>query len=345
MDHISIRQGDAVEELSKLDDESVHLIITSPPYYQHRDYDAEGQIGDEERVDQYVQNIIEVLRECYRVLRDDGSMFLNVGDSYVSKQRQLIPFRIAVRLREDVGFVVRQDLVWEKKNPKPDPTTDRRANIHEYVFHLTKERDYWYDSSVYDGGHTSVLNVETANSGLDHLAVFSEALVEELMNGVVPMWVCDQCGKPYARDYERIPRPFTETDRTQSQRAKELFEESSLGNEHIAAIQSVGISDVGKAVETEDGAGKNADEVTELAAEAKDVLGGYYREFTMSERVSSGSQKVCGCTSDGKPPVVLDPFVGSGTTGVVAKRKGLDFIGIDINAEYVEVAEDRIATV
>jgi SAM-dependent methyltransferase len=334
--------GDAVEQLRRLDEGSVHFIMTSPPYWKQRDYGVESQIGWEDTVDEYIENLVDVFRECYRVLREDGSFVLNVGDAYVNKERQLIPFRLAERLREDVGFVVRQDLVWEKEHGKPDPANDRRANIHEYLFHLTKGRNYWYDESVRDGDHTSVIEAPTATSDLDHVAVYSEELVEEAARGLTPPKVCSQCGTPYERTYDETPRPFADPERPQAKRAYELYEESHLSEEHIEAVQSVGISDVGKATRTEDGAGRNTDEVIELANEAKDVLGGYYREFTMVERVPSGWKQSCSCDAGDDSGVVLDPFVGSGTTAVVAERYGYHYVGIDVNGDYLDTARQRV---
>ncbi len=340
-----IRHGDAAHELSKVDNESVHCIITSPPYWNQRDYGHDEQIGQEDGVESYISSLTEIAEECYRVLRDDGSFLLNVGDTYTSKERNLIPFKIAQRLSEEVGFVLRQDCIWKKDHAKPDPATDRRATEHEYVFHFTKQRDYWYDETVCDGDHTSVVTAPTASSNLDHLAVYSEQLVEELLEGVVPPEVCDECGCPYVRDFERVPRPFADPDRQQARRAHELYDESGLTQEHIEAVQAVGISDVGKAVETEDGAGRNTDEVAELACEAKEVLGGYYREFTMVEKIPTGWRQQCSCNAGSVGGVVCDPFVGSGTTTKVARQQGYRYLGIDINGENAETARNRTSEV
>jgi DNA modification methylase len=334
-----------LNSLEDIVDESVHTICTSPPYWQQRDYDTDGQLGTEDTVEAYVENIADVARECHRILRDDGSFLLNIGDTFTDKQRNLIPFRVAQQLSEEVGFVLRNDLVWAKNHAKPDPARDRRANEHEYVFHFTKDTEYWYDGSVTDGGHTSVIEAPTATSELDHVAVYSEELVKELLRGTTPPVVCKQCQQPYERQYDRVPRPFADPERAQSKRAYELYEESELTETHIEAIQAVGISDVGKAKVTEDGAGRNADDVRQLADEAKEVLGGYYREFTMIERIPAGWEQDCSCDAGTAGGVVCDPFIGSGTTGVVARKQGLRYLGVDINEEYLETAQERISEV
>jgi len=337
--------GDVLNGLEDIADESVHTICTSPPYWQQRDYDTDGQLGTEDTVEAYVENIVDVARECHRILRNDGSFLLNIGDTFTNKQRNLIPFTVAQQLSDDVGFVLRNDLVWAKNHAKPDPARDRRANEHEYIFHFTKDTAYWYDGSVTDGGHTSVIEAPTATSELDHVAVYSEELVDKLLRGTTPPVVCKQCQQPYERQYDRVPRPFADPERTQSKRAYELYEESELTEAHIEAIQASGISDVGKAKVTEDGAGRNTADVEALAEEAKDVLGGYYREFTMVERIPDGWEQYCSCDAGTAGGVVCDPFIGSGTTGVVARKQGLRYLGVDINEEYLETAQERISEV
>jgi len=337
-----LRCGDVLTELCEIPDESVHVICTSPPYYSQRDYDTGGQIGNEATVEEYIETLMEVFSECCRILRDDGSFILNIGDTYTNKERNMIPFRVASRLRENTDFLLRQDLVWEKAHPKPDPATDRRTNAHEYVFHLTKQRDYWYDETVCDGDHTSVITQPTATSQLDHVAVYSEDFVHAALTGITPWNVCTSCGTPYEREYDRIPRPFADPDRDHAQRAQELYEQSSLTEDHIEAIQAVGISDVGKATRTEDGAGRNTESIQQRASEAKEVLGGYYREFTMVERHPVGWSQQCDCEAETGCAVVCDPFVGSGTTAVVAQKLGCQYLGIDINEDYIATARERV---
>jgi len=337
-----LRCGDVLTELREIPDKSVHVICTSPPYYSLRDYETDGQIGNEETVDEYVERLVEVFSECCRILRDDGSCILNIGDTYTNKERNLTPFRVVTRIREETDFYLRQDLVWEKSHPKPDPATDRRIDAHEYVFHLSKQRDYWYDETVCDGDHTSVITQPTATSQLDHVAVYSEEFVHAVLAGITPYNVCGSCGTPYEREYERIPRPFTDPDRDQAQRAFELYEQSALTEDHIKAIQAVGISDVGKATRTEDGAGRNAKNIQDRASEAKEVLGGYYREFTMVERHPVGWSQQCSCEAETGSAIICDPFVGSATTAVVAGKLGCQYLGIDINEDYIETARERL---
>jgi site-specific DNA-methyltransferase (adenine-specific) len=140
--------GDCVSGLRTLDDASVHCCVTSPPYWGLRDYGHEGQIGLEATPEAYVERLVEVFREVRRVLRDDGTCWLNLGDSYGSgKQLVGIPWRVAFALQAD-GWHLRQDIIWHKPNPMPESVRDRCTKAHEYVFLLTKSGRYFYDADA-----------------------------------------------------------------------------------------------------------------------------------------------------------------------------------------------------
>jgi DNA modification methylase len=171
---IQILEGDCIESMKSLPDASVHCVVTSPPYWGLRDYGQDGQIGLEETPEAYVARMVEVFREVRRVLRDDGTLWLNLGDSYNGsggaggdysegglkdgqpkypgrrlaslKPKDLvgIPWRVAFALQAD-GWWLRQDIIWHKPNPMPESVTDRCTKSHEYVFLLTKSATYFYD--------------------------------------------------------------------------------------------------------------------------------------------------------------------------------------------------------
>ncbi len=144
---LRILNGDALEMLRTLPDESVNCCVTSPPYYGLRDYGAAGQIGLESTPEQYVERLVAVFREVRRVLRDDGTLWLNVGDSYADKNLIGIPWMLAFALRAD-GWYLRQDIIWAKPNPMPESVRDRCTKAHEYIFLLTKSARYWYDAEA-----------------------------------------------------------------------------------------------------------------------------------------------------------------------------------------------------
>jgi len=185
--NLQLLQGDCIKKLKSLDDKSVHCCVTSPPYFGLRDYGHDGQIGLESTPDSYVARIVQVFREVWRVLRDDGTLWLNLGDSYASfrdgkatpdttrgdstgtlvpkghaknrmastfsgteiKHKDLIgiPWRVAFALQAD-GWYLRQDIIWHKPNPMPESVTDRCTKAHEYIFLLTKKPNYYFDNEA-----------------------------------------------------------------------------------------------------------------------------------------------------------------------------------------------------
>ena len=136
--------GDAIEVLQTLDEASIHTCITSPPYYGQRDYNVKGQLGLEATPEKYVAALVVVFREVRRVLRDDGTVWLNLGDSYAQKDLIGIPWRVAFALQAD-GWYLRSDIIWAKPNPMPESVTDRCTKSHEYIFLLAKSKHYYYD--------------------------------------------------------------------------------------------------------------------------------------------------------------------------------------------------------
>lgn len=386
-----VHQGDAAETLGEMPESSVHCVVTSPPYFGLRDYDVEGQIGLEDSIEEFVASIVEVAEEILRVLRPDGSFWLNLGDSFDDRKcKMLAPHRVAIALI-DAGWIVRQDNVWAKTDPVPNPVKDRHATTKEYVFHLEPAPDYWFDldpirtapkqesiersargfngSKLTDtdrypdresedelhnfdrGVHPAgknpgdVWRFSTCNYPDAHFAVFPRELPEAPIKASCPPQVCAECGAPYERESEEIPaweRDRSTIDREQLLRALDLFEESDLTEEHLEAVRSFGFSDAGHG-QQQSGHGRNEEDVEQLAKEAKDVLGGYFREMTMTVVETKGWRSGCDCETDETAPgIVLDPFAGAGTTLLVGKELGRRFVGIDLNPEYVEMARHRV---
>lgn len=176
---VELHHGDALLVAKSLPDESVNCIVTSPPYYGLRDYDAEGQIGAEETIDAYVASLVATFRECRRVLADDGTLWLNLGDSYArgfgggspgkksatnlgsyvgrplgkkpaglnGKDLIGVPWRVAFALQAD-GWILRSDIVWDKTNAMPESVKDRPNKAHEYLFMFAKSAKYHYDADA-----------------------------------------------------------------------------------------------------------------------------------------------------------------------------------------------------
>lgn len=206
----TILQGDCIESMKSMDAKSVDTVITSPPYYGLRDYGKDEQIGLEQTPEEYIEKMVEVFREVRRVLKDEGTVWLNIGDSYAGsgkgrmgdgsceatgkqatnkgtvegtltksltndvfkpKDLMMIPHRLAIALQQD-GWYVRQDIVWAKPNPMPEPVKDRCVKSHEYVFLLSKSRKYYFDHEaikepVADATRTNYQNGSRSN-GINH---------------------------------------------------------------------------------------------------------------------------------------------------------------------------------
>ena len=146
--------GDCLQSMQSLKEKSINCCVTSPPYFGLRDYGVDGQIGLEDTPEQFIQKLVEVFREVRRVLRDDGVLWLNLGDSY-GKGKQLlgIPWKVALALQAD-GWYLRQDIIWSKPNPMPESVRDRCTKSHEYIFLLTKSQRYYYDHDAIREPHT-----------------------------------------------------------------------------------------------------------------------------------------------------------------------------------------------
>ena len=156
MDMYTLMCGDVIEQLSLIPSGTINTVITSPPYYGLRDYGDSHQIGLEKNPSEYIDKLVSVFREVKRVLRDDGVLWVNIGDSYSSsksvggcKPKDLIgvPWTLAFALRSD-GWYLRQDVIWAKNNPMPESVRDRCTRSHEYIFMLTKNRKYYFDNKA-----------------------------------------------------------------------------------------------------------------------------------------------------------------------------------------------------
>lgn len=314
-----------------LPDNSVDLIVTSPPYWNKRDYGHTEQIGLEPTPDAYVAAIMECLEEWRRILRPHGSIFLNVGDTYFNKSLIGIPGQIEWQAAKS-KWLIRNRIIWAKESGMPDPVKNRLANRHEYIVHLTSNPNYYYDLVGYSeefGNGANPGDVWTINPERNmgqHLAPFPRELVRRAIKLAAPEQICATCEVPRRRVIERTAE--LDPTRPQARRAMELAKEKGLTPEHIRAIQAFGVSDVGKATKFQNGTGRNTLEVQRLAAEAKLALGGYFREFTFAKKRTIGWTD-CGHGTPARA-VVFDPFAGTGTTLKTAADEGRNAIGVDL---------------
>ena len=316
-----ILPGDALEQLRYLPPESVHTCVTSPPYYNLRDYGAAGQIGNEASVEEYLQSLVSVFHEVRRVLRTDGTLWVNMGDSYATrsgsqpptntrnscghtakhtprgyKYKDLIgvPWQLAFALRAD-GWYLRQDIIWNKSNCMPESVRDRCTKSHEYIFLLSKAERYYFDA-----------------------AAISEPIAES-------------SAKRYLQNIEAQKGSDRQPGKTNGPMKAALprFGGEKYGNNTTPEARTKS----GKVY------------VPTLRRNKRDVWTVSTSGFRGAHFAVFPEKLIEPCILAGSPlgGTVLDPFAGSGTTGVVAKRLRRDFIGCEINPDYAQMAADRIA--
>lgn len=311
--------GDALEVLKTLENESVQCCITSLPYFCLRDYGHEGQIGLEETPEQYVAALVAVFQEVNRVLKRDGTLWLNLGDSYSGsgkgqtravsqdpkrgktngmklknsskgfggiKQKDLIgiPWRVAFALQAD-GWYLRQDIIWSKPNAMPESVTDRPTTAHEHLFLLTKSAKYYYD-----------------HEAIKEPAVNGDPTSPRGSNGVIGQPNAgrrDKQGELGRRTYSGFNARWDARDEPLTHRNKRsvwTIPTQPYNGAHFAVMPEAMV------------------EPCILA----------------------------GCPEGG---TVLDPFGGAATTGLVAKKFGRNYIGIELNPEYIKISERRLNSI
>jgi DNA modification methylase len=329
---VRILQGDCRDVLATLPERSVHCCVTSPPYFGLRDYGHAGQIGLEPTPAEYVEQMVAVFLEVRRVLRDDGTLWLNLGDSYANdgkwggstggkhvaalhgdtgagrgkrttglKSKDLIgiPWRVAFALQAD-GWYLRQDIIWSKPNPMPESVRDRCTKAHEYVFLLSKSERYHYDADAIAEASTGQIagNVNPTKGSDD-----PKMRTRTGLHGFAERQRSKR--DSFARAVSESPPP--------GQRAqhREDREESAypLETRNKRSVWTI---------------------ATQPFAEAHFA--------TMAPELAETCIKA-GCPEGG---TVLDPFGGAGTTGLVADRLQRDALLIELNAEYIGIAGRRI---
>ena len=300
---MQILEGDCLQMLKRLPSKSINTCITSPPYWGLRNYnDEEKQLGMEDTPEEFVDNLVKVFREVKRVLRDDGTVWLNLGDSYSSggrttttnqslrgdknygvtrpkpskgiKPKDLIgiPWRVAFALQQD-GWYLRQDIIWNKPNPMPESVKDRCTKAHEYIFLLSKNVKYYFDNEAIQEDSVSINSkgeVGKANSTINIGKSVADKEGFEIRDGLKDMGVYRQKNKRSV--WTVTTKPYKDA--------------------HIATFPH--------------------DFIAPCVLE--------------------------GCPRDG---LVLDPFAGSGTTGQVALAHNRKAVLIELNAEYVQLIKKR----
>lgn len=328
-----LHTGDALETLRTMDSQSIQCCVTSPPYYSLRNYNVDGQMGLEPTPREFISGMVAVFEQVRRVLRDDGTCWINMGDTYVSsatggdpnlssrlqggKKHQAeaskrpsklveglsaknllgIPWRLAFAL-QDAGWYLRQDIIWAKPNPMPESVTDRCTKSHEYIFLLSKSPTYYYNAEA--------IKTRSKNPA-DDIRRFGQQswdnknTPDHLRNGIRPRQKvpggCDRAEGSHGT-FHREGRGTPEYTETQSTMANARS---------VWTINTEGYADAHFAT--------------------------FPRELP----------KRCILAGSREGDVVLDPFAGSGTTLEVAVELGRKAIGIELNPEYCTLIEKRMS--
>jgi len=270
--------GNAATELQNLDDNSVDCIITSPPYYNQRDYKEDGQLGSERSPEEYVAALRVVFRECLRALKPTGSLWLNLGDKYENGRLLGMPWRVAIAMQDD-GWILRSDIIWHKPNAMPSSVKSRPTTDHEYLFLMTKSSDYHYDADAIREPHVTFSENSKMKGGRNHFGKAGGTPEQGKNSGNQNL---------HHGNWDVAFHPLGRNKRT---------------------VWSIGL-------------GK--------------YRGAHFAVFP--------EKLVEPCILAGCPPhgIVLDPFMGSGTVAFVAQKNGRDFLGVELNPEYIELAKNRL---
>jgi DNA modification methylase len=374
--------GDCREVLATLPEQSVQCVVTSPPYWGLRDYGVAGQLGSEKTLDEYIAGQVEVFRAVWRVLRDDATLWVNMGDGYAGKgggmqgkngqradrtftaermmdkgglpEKNLIgqPWHLAFALQAD-GWYLRSDIIWFKPNPMPESVTDRPTKSHEYVFLLTKRPTYFYDADAV----REALSPTAHYGGTYHKDHKLAAIGQE---------------QSFKKGYQILPPPAGRNLRTVWQIATQPYAKAHFATfpeKLVVPCIKAGTSEKGccpeclapwrrvvekGAVVSTDGSRRRGHKSGQDSVSDWNQGDEQWGPNHVRESKTIGWQPGCGCEGDGVgtiqdnrhqpvPCTVLDPYAGSGTTGVVAKQLGRSFIGIELSPDYCEMARKRIA--
>jgi DNA modification methylase len=338
--------GDVRERLDDLPTASIDCVITSPPYYQLRDYRIDGQLGLEPNVEAWVDELRLALNGLARVLKPSGSLWLNLGDSYSrhasygtpAKSLLLGPERLLLALSAD-GWIVRNKVVWAKTNPMPHSVTDRLNNSHDVVYFLTRSPRYFFDLDAIRLPHRSRASSRSArpyppdrvcaplwrqpgggNRGLARQKARGQVghRLGKNPGDVWPLPSANFHGAHFATfPPSLVERPLLAT-------CPELICDS-CGEPYRRASRT-----------------RQEELGRELRPSRRDArVLRYSRRYVVS-RNRGALLPACTCRAGARPGIVLDPFFGAGTVGLVAERHRRDWIGIEINPRYARIAERRL---
>jgi len=363
-----------LETLKKMVDKSIDCVITSPPYWQLRDYGYEGQWGLEPTYEEYLEHLWEMMDEIYRVLKDEGTCWINLGDTYGGKSLLLLPHRFAIGCIER-GWLLRNDIIWAKRNGMPESVTDRFSKKHEYIFFMTKSEKYYFDldairDKVKDASLKRYEYDFTGNKGgVDRDLIGYTAGNKKHLLGEKPQYgvldadfrnpIIEHRNLPKhedlriylsnARKSKRITIQEIE-DIFQSQAPHHWFEKNGSypdKNDWILLKEILELDDTYDAMMTQielksgmkqnNPKGKNPGDVSDFwDITTKPSSSKHYASYN-DELLKKPI--LAGCLENG---IIYDPFMGTGSTAEAAIRANRNFIGSEMSREYIKICNERI---
>ena len=379
----TIIQGSVLDAATweQIPDQHMQTCITSPPYWGLRDYGVEGQLGLEKTPDEFIEHMVEVFRHVWDKLRDDGTLWLNLGDSYAAgkmgrddggnksggfhgqpkhaqtkpKQRKPpaglkpkdlcgIPWRVALALQAD-GWYLRQDIIWHKPNPMPESVRDRCTKAHEYLFLLTKKPRYFCDMEAMKEPFADD-RMGNPNGGGQY-AVDGFKLLGTQKGLAKGKW--NEAGTATGRNKRSVWKiataPYKEAHFATF--PPKLIEPCVLaGTSEKGCCPECGKPWVRQMMKGErvQAHWQGTEQTKAKVAKGKHGATSVIETGSYQTYETTGWKPGCKCGHEPVPCIVFDPFMGSGTTGMVAKQHGRDYLGIELNAEYIELINKRIAT-
>jgi DNA modification methylase len=323
--------GDCLKILQTIPSDTIDLCMTSPPYWGHRRYESSG-LGEEQTAKEYVDKLSKVIFEVRRVLRNSGSLWLNLGDTYDNKGLAGIPWRVSLKLIDEQNWILRNEVIWNKVKGAPDQSKDKLRNLHEHIFHFVKSKNYYYDADAVRSSprQAKVVNgavvSATGVSGVRYrrqiecsTALNSEEKISALaeLNGIL-----DEIRRGELADFRMIIRGqqrTTHSDASQvSGRAKELERRGFYFLRYHPE-------------------GSKPGDVWDVIPEDTQKRGEHFAPYP---------EDLCRIpilASSPEDGIVLDPFCGTGTTLKVAKQLQRRGLGIDISEKYAALTRERCA--
>jgi site-specific DNA-methyltransferase (adenine-specific) len=315
--------GDAKTKLKEIPSNSVNLVITSPPYYKQRDYGGKG-IGNEKTVEEYIENLMEIFRECVRVVKNTGAIVFNIGDKYENGNLLLVPYRFALEATTKTGVKLINEVTWVKLNPVPKQDKRKLIPSAEPFFIFVKSSDYFFNKNAFLN-HIDYVRKKRNNNG-------------------------SNIGKTYFKLIEKSDLSEEQKDLCR-EHLENAIREAKTGKIESFRVKIKGIhaepyggQDGGRKIHLErDGftiikihGNSIKRDIIESPVETikGNIHPAVYPEYVVQEFLKLLTKK---------GDIVLDPFLGSGTTAIVAKKMQRRYIGIEINPDYCEYAVKKIS--